>query len=551
MIKDTQRGTSKARPDPWNGTTTVSVPIANILIWKRNPRRFRKGLKELGTEMKRDGQLEPLIGRRCKDDPSMVEIADGTRRRQAAELAGIAELRVEIRTMTDREMVDIGLTANDGQHLHPLEEAEAYRCLVEEYSVTVDEVAARHGIPVARVHGRLRLCALTEAPAKAFEAGYLTAGGALQLARLAGPVQASVWAQLERRAANDKLIEITESTVRSQLDGTILLPMVDAPFELRDKTLVPKAGACEQCPKRTNNQRHLFEVPDNEADACTDHTCWIEKRSAQTERLRKRSQERGREVLEGPKVKGIFMKGAPQFLEQGCGFIELDKPSGHLIVADEPQSLQRLVGKGAAEHAILAIDPVGNPRQLVPVATAKKLLREVGKGELARKIPDPTEVRRKEQEQRDAVAQAKLEAKERREAAAAGLELVHELATAAKQIPRGFWPWLAGVMIAMASPDAVARMWQRLTPVTRGSPPRQVQEQELTAIAAKGDPPSRAIVVELAASRGAFSPEPEEGGIYALDGALQLFAGMKFETFRKQHRRAKAKASKVRTKKAA
>jgi ParB/RepB/Spo0J family partition protein len=521
-MKETRNAVvSKALAKPWAGATTEVLPLAKLILWPGNPRRIRRGLRELGESMRRNGQLDPLIGRRSKEHADCVEVADGTRRRGAAELVGIAELRVEIRELTDREMIDVALEANGGRDdFHPLEEAEGYRRLVEDHNVPVAEVAAKHGIDERRVNGRLALCKLADPLAKAFEADRMTVGAAIQLARLSAIVQSKVWEELAKRQHNGS--QVGESEVRGFLQRTIFLPIASAPFSLREKVLIPNAGSCDECPKRTNNQRHLFEAPKDEDDACTDSACWVAKRDAHVARLRKAAEERKQTILEGVKARAIFLQGAPEHLALDAGYIELDKPCGKLFDdKSEPRIFEKMVGAGAREHAILAIDPLGNPRKLVPIATVKRLLRESGHHEVAKRFAEPSEERQKEHASKERVKAEKEATKERRGAIEKIVPELEKAAASWAAVPDGFWQWLAKAAVRIAPNEVLTRAWKRRG--GDGVEPRQVIEGQLIDKAkAEGD--ARALAIGILATRGAFSGSATDGGTELLDGALRVFS---------------------------
>lgn len=96
-------------------------------------------LLELADSIKQFGILQPLIVRKRKD---YYEIIAGERRWRAAKIAGIKEVPVIIKEYTDQEIVEIGLIENiQRENLNPIEEAMAYKRLLEEFNLKQDEVA--------------------------------------------------------------------------------------------------------------------------------------------------------------------------------------------------------------------------------------------------------------------------------------------------------------------------------------------------------------------------------------------------------------------------
>lgn len=497
---------TRAKAEPWAGAETIVVPISRLVPWKGGPRIFRTKLKELGTSMKREGQTTPCVCRVSKEDPSLYEIADGTRRRSAAELVGIPELRIEVRVLTDAEMLDLAMSTNaDREGFHPIEEADAYRRMRDEYGRTVGEIALRHNVSEQRVHARIQLLQLEGKPREDFEGGKMGTGVALQLARLSPIVQDRAWSQLLSRSSGNGF-GVSESEVRGYLQRTVFLPMAEAPFSRKDKKLLAGVGSCEECPKRTGNQTLLFEG-DVEEDACGDPSCWTAKRDARTAQLRKVADERKQAVLEGPGAKGIFdhslngTHGWMKPISYASGFVEVDRPIPSF--ADSSKTLVKILGEAIRSTATLAVDPDGNPRLLVEVKRAGKLLRDAGQEEYAKKLPNPTAEQRAEAERKDAAKAERETAKATKARVDRALEyLVEEVESRGLA---GLASWFALVMVRHASHEQIVHVAKRRKLFEGKTPDRQTMERLLLdgcgAHSAKAD----GLAVELAATRGVLS----------------------------------------------
>jgi ParB family chromosome partitioning protein len=131
--------------------------------------------------------LQPILVRRDPGHPAAFEIVAGERRWRAAQMAGLHEVPVVIRELSDRDALAIGLVENlQRQDLTPLDEADGYRRLVEEFGNTQEDVARSVGKSRSHVANSLRLLTLSE-PVKAMLAnGALTAGHARPLIGVAG-----------------------------------------------------------------------------------------------------------------------------------------------------------------------------------------------------------------------------------------------------------------------------------------------------------------------------------------------------------------------------
>ena len=115
-------------------------------------------LLELADSIKQFGILQPLIVRKRKD---YYEIIAGERRWRAAKIAGIKEVPVIIKEYTDQEIVEIGLIENiQRENLNPIEEAMAYKRLLEEFNLKQDEVAERVSKSRTAVTNSMRLLKL-------------------------------------------------------------------------------------------------------------------------------------------------------------------------------------------------------------------------------------------------------------------------------------------------------------------------------------------------------------------------------------------------------
>ncbi len=117
-------------------------------------------LLELSDSIKQHGILQPLIVRKNKD---YYEIIAGERRWRAARFAGIKEVPVIVKEYTDQEIVEIGLIENiQRENLNPIEEAMAYKRLLEEFNLKQDEVAERVSKSRTAVTNFMRLLKLDE-----------------------------------------------------------------------------------------------------------------------------------------------------------------------------------------------------------------------------------------------------------------------------------------------------------------------------------------------------------------------------------------------------
>lgn len=117
-------------------------------------------LLELSDSIKQFGVLQPLLVRKRKD---YYEIIAGERRWRAAKLAGVKEVPVIVKKYTDQEILEIGLIENiQRENLNPIEEAIAFKRLLEEFNLKQDEVAERVSKSRTAVTNSMRLLKLSD-----------------------------------------------------------------------------------------------------------------------------------------------------------------------------------------------------------------------------------------------------------------------------------------------------------------------------------------------------------------------------------------------------
>jgi ParB family chromosome partitioning protein len=166
------------------GRAPKQLPIEFIHAGRFQPRRRfdDDAIADLIQSVKEKGILQPLLVRRDPDQANSYEIIAGERRWRAAQAAGLHELPVIIRDLSDREALEISIIENvQRQDLTPLEEAEGYRRLLEEFQHTQEELARVVGKSRSHIANTLRLLALPDPIKALLHDGSLTAGHARAL----------------------------------------------------------------------------------------------------------------------------------------------------------------------------------------------------------------------------------------------------------------------------------------------------------------------------------------------------------------------------------
>ena len=167
-----------------------TVPIGSIQPGRFQPRhRMADGpLQELADSIREKGVLQPIVVRQRADDPDSYELIAGERRWRAAQLAQIHDIPVVVKSLSDGEALEVALIENlQRQDLSPVEEADGYRRLMDEFGHTQQDLAKVIGKSRSNVANTLRLLALPEAVKRLLDEGALSAGHARALLTVREP----------------------------------------------------------------------------------------------------------------------------------------------------------------------------------------------------------------------------------------------------------------------------------------------------------------------------------------------------------------------------
>ena len=164
------------------------VPTSKIEPRSDQPRSSfgEAGLRELADSISSHGIIQPLTVRRL--DSGYYQIIAGERRWRAARMAGLVEVPVRVLTADDRRVAELALVENlQRENLNPVEEAQGFRALIEEYGLTQEEAAKSVGKSRPAVANALRLLSLSVEVLTLVESGELSAGHARALLRIKEP----------------------------------------------------------------------------------------------------------------------------------------------------------------------------------------------------------------------------------------------------------------------------------------------------------------------------------------------------------------------------
>ncbi len=177
----------------------LGVVELEIGVIRPNPDQPRKEfdevrLEELALSIKEHGIVQPILVRKVGDG---YEIVAGERRWRAAQLAGLTKVPALVREFSDAERMEIALIENlQREDLNPMEEAEAYRTLMESFGLTQEALAQRLGRSRSQVANTLRLLQLPAQVQDEVRAGRLSMGHAKVLCGVEDPARVVALAEM-------------------------------------------------------------------------------------------------------------------------------------------------------------------------------------------------------------------------------------------------------------------------------------------------------------------------------------------------------------------
>jgi len=178
VSKGLGRGFGALLSEATQGDEVKIVPLSAVEPNPDQPRKAfdQEALEELAASIKEQGVLQPLL---VESWASGYRIVAGERRWRAAQLAGLDEIPVLVRSFTEESRMEIALIENiQRADLKPMEEARAYRNLMEAFNLTQDDVAKKVGKQRSTVANALRLLKLPDIMQGAIDLGTLTPGHA-------------------------------------------------------------------------------------------------------------------------------------------------------------------------------------------------------------------------------------------------------------------------------------------------------------------------------------------------------------------------------------
>tara|TARA_B100000674_G_C37850536_1_gene919748 strand:- start:183 stop:1040 length:858 start_codon:yes stop_codon:yes gene_type:complete len=237
------RGLSSLIGDNDIKSSKDKILISSIIPNKNQPRKFfeKEALEELASSIKERGIIQPLILRRSEDQDNKYELIAGERRWQAAQSAGLHEVPAVIIDADNLKSLELAIIENvQRKDLNPIEEAESYKNLIENFNYDQDKVAQFIGKSRSHISNCLRLLSLPEKLIEMVRAGKISHGHAKIIVGLENAVL------LGEKIIKKKLsVRQTENLVRVLKNGNKKFEKVkvkDPNLERAEKELTEKIG---------------------------------------------------------------------------------------------------------------------------------------------------------------------------------------------------------------------------------------------------------------------------------------------------------------------
>jgi ParB/RepB/Spo0J family partition protein len=392
MIQEHDTATAQL-PIPGAGPQMRMVEMALIVASKTNPRKTFNEVKlqELAASIKASEVHQPVLLRplpgsrlaetfddRAKGAPlPEYELVCGERRFRASRIAEKVEIPAMIRELTDDQVLEIQIVENlQRDDLSELEEAEGYEALMEHSKLNIDDVAAKIGKSTSYVYARLKLRNLGAHGRDALREGKIDASKALLIARIPdAKLQAEACLKMTRENSWSGAT-MSYRKAQDMVQQEYMLRLDKAKFPITDDSLLPEAGACGNCPKRTGAQPDLY-ADVKSADVCTDPICYRKKEAAQAAKIVDEARAKGQTVIDSKAATDLLHENSPIYQEPKYkGYRRLDS------VDDSPtdKPLRKILEKVMKAEGVVPV-MIANPRKpgelvaCLPNETVSRLLK--------------------------------------------------------------------------------------------------------------------------------------------------------------------------------
>lgn len=303
------------------------LKLADIVVSKSNPRKEfdEESLFELAESIRENGVLQPIVVR-PKDGKH--ELVCGERRYRASMLVkGAIKTRdtipAVVREMTDEEALELQIIENlQRKDVHPMEEAVAFKNLIEYKKLAVPEIAKRVGKNPKYVAERLKLNELIDQFQKAFYKNRMTLVTAMKICKLSPDDQKDFW---DDEGDLDGQIQMNDYTMKRYIGD-----LSNAPFDIADPDLHKKMGACTNCQFNTASNTLLFPEAAH-SSKCMNSSCYKQKSIVSFDQeLKKAMDDTTIELVSddwnmGKAARDLIAKGH-KVHQKSIGYTSIDRP---------------------------------------------------------------------------------------------------------------------------------------------------------------------------------------------------------------------------------
>lgn len=364
-----------------------------------NPRKHHgldiDSINGLAASIKAQGLAQPILvrplpGSRAADtfrdrEPGhplpTYELVCGERRLRASRAAGLDTIPMILRELSDDQALELQLVENiEREDLDPMEEAEGYELLRDKLGYSVEQIAERiaKGKGESYIYKTMKLLELTPESREALHDGTLGRSTGLLVARYPADQQAEVVDFIKNHARDGTPAPFR--AVAPLVYQRFNLDLSGAPWDLNSVTLLPAAGSCGNCPKRTGLDGDLFGDPKTDDGRCTDAQCFADKRAAHIELQVVQAKKQGLEVISGDQAREIFPNNYRHQYARGYADITGVAYSERVDDGTEREvtfaDALRKLGKKAPKPVVVIHPHTGAAVQMIPDELADRLQAE-------------------------------------------------------------------------------------------------------------------------------------------------------------------------------
>jgi len=261
-----------------------------------NPRHTFTGIDDLAANILAEGRIHEPILVRPRPDGAGFEIVFGHRRVRAAHFANLPSAPCMVRDMTDAQARSAQVAENlQRTDVHPLEEAEGFMSMIQNDGLSAEDLVAKFGKSRTYIYNRFKLLDACPALRDAYLANEIGTEATILIARLpsaAHQEKALEYIEQDAQARLDNSGKVSYRRIQALLSERFSLDLREAIFDVADADLLPEAGSCADCGKRSGNAPEFADIVElgNKleghrsssvrvgADVCTDPDCFAEKK---------------------------------------------------------------------------------------------------------------------------------------------------------------------------------------------------------------------------------------------------------------------------------